>query len=457
MRSISDFLKDEVYPKLDAVDTHLLESFRPSAISPKGTYTLVCPACGKREGFYFPYSSHIQCPRKNNCGVSTSIWDALEKSGTPKSEVVSVLCRAVGIDPPRREYDERKSGETSKTTPATRPGKAIFQVTQLLARDNRQAILELQRDRNLTDEQISTLRLGYYTSAADVLSRLESLGITREIAIEKGYIAESKDDPSKLSEEMDGRIISYWPHPDGDVRIFGRLPSGSGSNWKPKYRFSRGMSKDIPYLFGQRKPGGLYGCEGMFDAWTIQFIDRWGCALGGACLTSGQALYLAEQGITDFVHIIDGDHAGYTGGITSIRNGEQLGITVSIVALGSGQDDVDKLRQNGRIEEVKSLLDSAMNSGQFLACMVVSELQKDIPDSRFISKIKSTARRLTEISRRKWVDYCGSFSIRLDDDVDACIQLGKLLDAGMPLKKAIDVTTRKTGYQIHIEKVEEIG
>lgn len=98
-----------------------------------------------------------------------------------------------------------------------------------------------------------------------------------------------------------------------------------------------------------------------------------------------------------------------------------------------------------------------MNSGQFLARMVVSELQKEIPDSRFISKIKSTARRLTEISRQKWVDYCGSFNIRLDDDVDACIHLGNLLDAGMPLKKAIDVTARKTGYQIHIEKVEDIG
>lgn len=62
-------------------------------------------------------------PSENNCGVSTSIWDALEKSGTPKSEVVSVLCRAVGIDPPRRENDDRKMAIPLKQLLQPGPGK----------------------------------------------------------------------------------------------------------------------------------------------------------------------------------------------------------------------------------------------------------------------------------------------------------------------------------------------
>ena len=75
--SPSDFLRREVYPRLDAVAEHLLDSLEPKPRSTSGSYPLICPECKAKEAFYFPFHGYINCPRKNECGNSTSLWDAM--------------------------------------------------------------------------------------------------------------------------------------------------------------------------------------------------------------------------------------------------------------------------------------------------------------------------------------------------------------------------------------------
>ncbi|MCT7340126.1 hypothetical protein N5K55_03555 (plasmid) [Pseudomonas aeruginosa] len=95
----------------------------------------------------------------------------------------------------------------------------------------------------------------------------------------------------------------------------------------------------------------------------------WGTAIGQASINAGQAAFLAGEGVTEVAHMVDGDIAGYEGGIVSIRNCEPAGIVTAIVPLGQGMDDPDALRKAGRTAEFEKLIAARMNAGEFLARM----------------------------------------------------------------------------------------
>lgn len=451
--TISEFLRDAVYPKIDAVEAGLLDSLNPShRLSGAGSYLLVCPACGAKEAYYYPHSSHIHCPRKNECGEVTSLWDAMLRCGYANSEIVKVLCDTARVEPPKsdRHIAAAKAKAENQPVPVS-PGKAIFAVTQHLAQRNPTLLAELQKDRGYTDAQMKEMRLGVYTTPQEVLSLLEQKGISRKVAIEKGYIEVEDGDPLKLRPGLTGRVVGYWPHLDGDVRLWGRLPSGRGEKGNPKYRFAIGMKKDIPYLFSQRKQTVLVGVEGTFDCWSLQFSGIWGMAVGQSSISEAQAGFLASRGVTEVAHMVDGDTAGFEGGLNSIRNCESVGIVTSIIPLGKGMDDADDMRRSGRSAELHSLVEGRINAGEYLARMCSYYLSCTPPDLRGIGRVQSIARNLTPVSAAVWADFSASLGLQMDPEREAGLVFGGLLQAGLAVDEAIRIVTRRTGYKIKIE------
>jgi hypothetical protein len=456
-QSITDYLKDTAYPRLDAVETGLLDHLSPSNMSAGGNYVLLCPQCGKREAYYYPTHSHVNCNRKNKCGASTSLWNILASSGLTPAEIVARICEKAGVPVPERTNRRAQSnssgqeGSEAAYVPQISPGKAIFTVTQALAKKNPQMLQTLKESRGFSDEEMALMKLGVYTTPQEVLDGLLSLGITRETAIAKGYIEVDKDNPDKLLKGTSGRVVGYWPHPDKDVRIWGRLPSGSGDRYNPKYRFAPTISKEIPYLFQMRKPTILCAIEGMFDAWSLSLMGFWVACVGGDRIIDAQAAYFAGQNVTELAFITDGDTAGYDAAVATIRNCESLGIVVNIVPLGAGMDDPDALRRAGRGEEMIKMIERRMNSGEYLARLATSYASEDPPNIRGLRRISAAASQLTPVSMRKWVDYRGSLSVPVHNETTALRMLASLSEAGFDFESAAKRVMEQTGYEFTMQ------
>lgn len=446
--SPSDFLKREVYPRLDAVEEKLLENLAPMKRSTSGSYPLICPQCKTKEGFYFPYSGYINCPRKLECGKSTSIWDAMLYCDYDHSEIFSLLCKAAGVQPPKRGQSAGKG--QSPNVVETRIGKVIWQITQKMAADNKSVLKRFQDERGYTDAQMAAMRLGYYTTADEVLGKLKSMGFTKDEAVDRGYI--EVDAKGALLTGLAGRVIGYWQHPDGEDRLWGRIPTGNGDGTLKKYKFALHSKKDIPYLYSNRKRGLLVCVEGTMDAWALQHADIWGCAIGGAQINSAQALYMQSRGVSELAHMVDGDQAGWNGALASIRNCEALNIVVSVIPLGAGMDDADALLRAGKIDVLQGLVARRMNAGRYMALMLRQLYNVAAPDLQAVNRIFAAADSLTHTSRVVFDKYAQLLGTRIDLRHEAARLFSNLMAAGLSMDEAIANVRRRTGQVISIEK-----
>lgn len=462
-QSISEYLKEKAYPSLDAVQTGLLSSLDPSSLQSGKHYRLVCIKCKKKEAFYYPEKAYIVCNRRNNCGHSATIWDVLEATGMSGGDILETICRAANVPVPERERnkDSRRTGSgdasgvdsNSKAgAPQTTPGKAIFQVTQALAKKHPELLKRIQLDRKFTDDQMAAMRLGVYTTPDEVLEGLLSLGVTRDEAIDKGYVEVDANNPNNLGKGLTQRVVGYWPHSDGEIRLWGRLAEGAGDKFNKKYRFALNLQKDIPYLVSKRNQTILCLIEGTFDAWSLYFMGYWAGSTGGANVTAGQAGYLVTQGVQEACIIIDGDDAGYDGAITSIRNLESVGIVTYVVALGQGMDDPDEMRQQGRDVELKQLIQGRMNSGEYLARLYGAYALRDHPYMRGMRRILSATSSLSPISMHKWTDFSRSIGIPMYTQATAVTLLQNLLAVGLEFTEASNRVKDRTGYRLTMEE-----
>jgi len=445
--SPSDFLRREVYPRLDAVAEGLLDNLQPKKQTTSGSYPLVCPACKAKEGFYFPYNGYINCPRKKECGKSTSIWDAMLDGGYDHSEIFSTLCKAAGVQPPKRDSN---GAAQPQAVVETRIGKAIWLITQKMAADNIAVLKSFQDDRGYTDGQMAAMRLGYYTSAEEVLAKLKAQGFSKDEAVERGYIEVDKKGALLLG--LAGRVIGYWQHPDGEDRLWGRIPVGSGDEDVKKYKFALHSKKSIPYLYNSRKRGLLVCVEGTMDAWALQHADIWGCAVGGAQINGEQALYMQGRGVTELAHMVDGDKAGWNGALASIRNCEALNIVVSVITLGAGMDDADALLRAGKVDVLHALVAKRMNAGRYMALMLRQLYNVASPDLQAVNRIYAAAESLTPTSRVVFDQYAQLLGVRLDMRQEAGRLFSNLIVAGLSVDEAIANVRRRTGHVIKIEK-----
>ena len=116
---------DEV---VDCIDVLQLLSEYDSGVVDKGPYWLFnCPACGKREAYWYKDGSGYKCNRLSKCGVSGTIWDMValvdrvERSDT--KELYLALKKRAGL------YEEHG---VIKLTPDNAKKEIVIQTAEQL-------------------------------------------------------------------------------------------------------------------------------------------------------------------------------------------------------------------------------------------------------------------------------------------------------------------------------------
>lgn len=359
---ISRFLADEVYPRLDAVEAGLLDSLNPRRSG--RAYALDCPACNtKKAAFYYPNSAVVRCNRRNNCGAATSVWDVLASQGHSPRDIVAKLAGAVGVEPPKKD-------QPAGTSPERRASDAIRKALTSFLDGAPEIASTFQRMRGWSDEHYALVRqfgLGYYPDRASVLAELRKQGVDLDVAESLGYLAR-RGAPSNL----DNRVVLFWEQPNGHLGLVARALTDTQS---PKYLYSAGMSRACPaFMRGYTPKDPLYAVEGLLDAIALRAAGYHGVAIGGAHVTMDQARYLSRR-CWNLVHVVDADVAGFEGALATIRNCEQVGITVSVVMLPAGSSDPDELASTGKVATLQALIGKAVGSGQYAAGYFIHELE----------------------------------------------------------------------------------
>lgn len=423
MSALTEQLHKEVYPNLDAAAAGFLDDLSPSPKGGRGNrpyYVCTCPECKvPKRAFYYPGSSDVICNREDDCGQRTRIFDLLEKRMSRK-DVVEALFRAANIPLPNGGTPTPPSPERAFTT-------LLRTTLQGLLLADRAAMNYLRSERGFTDDQIRGLDLGYFPSEAVVRTALTQAGANLQLAVAWGVL--KSPDWDKPYWPFDGRIVGFWPQPDGSLRLLGRsLTDGTG----PKYYFAEGMVKTVPY--GWRGGREVIVVEGMMDQLTLRLFGQNTSAIGGVGVTAAQAAFFAEKGVRQVTHITDDNRAGRRGGVQTVQNCEPLGITTYVATLPQGCTDVDALRKAGNDTGIKQVLASAELGGTYLARIALLGLAMGNPAA--VAAMQDLVRErvdLTTASRLAFEHHFHRYGLALGDPATEALKLAaRLREAGLP-------------------------
>ena len=454
---VTEYLRTEVYPNLDAVQCGLLDHLKPRKL--QRYYVLTCPTCGKPEAFYYPGSAIVHCNRRNNCSQLTiSLWDILVANGKSKRDVLAALCEGAGVPLPRRS-DEDKPAQRD----AVPLGRAFMEVIRecLGASQTAQQYLTSQAPagRGMTQAEIADARIGYYPSTDIVRDKLKAKGADLKRAEEWGLIGDSAYKFSK-------RIVGYWEQPDGSIRLWGR---GFGQSLQPymregelftppKYDFAFGMLKTVPYRFLHASHKGLLiAIEGAMDVERMAIHGIPAVGVGGDSVIAAQAAFMSSRGVQALVHVTDGDKAGYQGALKSIRSCEPLGISVYVAIIPPGMDDPDTLIGRDGPAPVLKLIEDAMGAGTFIArdVALATELYGH-QAPRAVQRRLELVETLTPASQIEFAKTMKMYGLPVPDRrASALRQAAALLDAGVSEPEAWKVILQQFGLEISLLRKQE--
>lgn len=464
MSELRDFLNDRVFSSLDAAEAGLLDGLNPKR---RGKYySLDCPACRsdvKGSAFYYPFKfSSIQCNRRNNCTtLRTSIWDIVQSAEKLSNrETLERLCRAAGVAPP-------SSTRTAEEKRAISLSRAFFDVVRQALMASGAAMEYLRTERHMTEDEINLARIGYYPSESYVRDKLKALGANLKQAEEWGLIGEDEKAKARITRKFGKRIVGYWEQPDGSIRMWGRafgesaksyIDAGSGETVTPnKYEFSFGMVKTMPYRFRDcGRKGVLIAVEGMLDSERMVINSIPASGIGGAMVTADQAKYLVSHGVDTVIHLVDGDKAGYEGGLSTISNCEPVGITVYIATIPEDQDDPDNMIGNHGTEPLLQILDNAWSGGAYLARdMVEARKRMGLESTRIVQHHLIQRERLTPASRLAFDRYLRDTGQALPATSALALRLaGELVAAGLEMEAVNRIVKERYGCVVSVTNPE---
>jgi DNA primase len=445
------FLREQVYPALDAAGAGLLDGLNPKKRS--NNYLLTCPGCQKREAYYYIGSSHILCGRKTECKFTQSIWDYVKDSkNLNQAETFAELCAAAGVERPAvgNGADVRTPTEESVDKRIARVAKDVFRD---LLRQDQEAMAYLQGpDRLLTPAQIAELPLGYYPNAATVVKALEAAGIKIEDAQRWGLLPADRERESPFSR----RVVSYWPIKDGTWRLVGRAID---KDRKPKYLYASGdvgFDRTVPYNWKQRGSRSVMVCvEGYFDVLSYELMGIPACGLGGANVTATQMAFFKGEHVRLLIHVIDGDTAGRDGGATSIEVCESEGLPV-LIGVCPPDEDADSLRVKGREAEARAVVDRAVPGGEFLATELLRLMDVQGPKAALSrGQIWRALSSLVPDSKMAFDMYYNRLGLQPEDTRIAAVRMvSNMAMHGVPLDDALKSARDRYGWDLRVTAVE---
>jgi DNA primase len=391
---LSEFLHNDVYPRIDAAEAGLLDEFNPKLSSGRGAYALTCPLCKKpREAYYYPGSVMIHCHRKNNCGQPTRLWDAIQESTKlDNSGMVRRLCDVAGVPAP----NAGNKAEREQFKGASFLTEAIKRITRDALIQSPDGMNYLLSERRFAKEDLQLIGLGFYPSDQYIRDALSKEGCDLKMAEEWGLVLSDEEKLQKKRSLFSNRVVGFWKQIDGSIRLWSRAIVDDGL---PKYLFARGTDKSQPYGWSGGSARNPLVVEGTLDRESLVLMGYNSLAIGQAGVNAAQAAFFAKHGVYELTHMTDGDRAGLRGGMDTIRNCEPIGITVYLAVLPEGADDADKLRAGGKKAVAAALINGAITAGEFLARKLLLALDRGGPNvAQFTREVLQVRADLTPAS-----------------------------------------------------------
>jgi len=319
---------DEV---VDCIDVLQLLSEYDSGVVDKGPYWLFnCPACGKREAYWYKDGSGYKCNRLSKCGVSGTIWDMValvdrvERSDT--KELYLALKKRAGL------YEEHG---VIKLTPDNAKKEIAKYCESLLTSDARAVpALDYLRGRGYTGDQTKAMRFGFLPPWQEVKKHL----------LDTGYKSEDIADIGIDTKPFGSSHVLLIPYRSADT-VKGFIARTIGAD-EPKYLYNTGLKRDA--LFGLKKAQAgsmtpLVICEGFIDALRLQQNGlKTACAIGGASLTVPMIDDAVLKGHRRAVLCFDNDAAGQSATADAVLKLCRKGVECYVADWSNGSKDPDE-------------------------------------------------------------------------------------------------------------------
>jgi len=451
---VGQYLREQVYPQLDAVATNLLDDLNPKRRGQARYYTMDCPSCdGKQTAFYYPGSAVINCNRRSSCErLVTPIWEVLARTTSSKKETLERLCVAAGVPLPE---DGRSKTEKTAATLAF----DLLDVLRAALWENPDALAYLRSERGMKDDEIRSAHVGYYPNPDHVSKSLAARGAHLPTAQAWGLV-----DP-RSAKKFSGRIVGYWEQPDGSIRLWGRAFGRSMASYMDKgelvepnkYEYQYGLVKTVPYRFSSvSRRGSLIAVEGPLDVERMAVNGIPAIGVGGAMVIEAQTVFLASKGVASIIHLTDGDRAGHEGALKTIENAEPLGISVMVSEIPEGMDDPDKVIATSGPEPINALLENAISAGTFLAADMLALTKKASNDYPIrVRQIFRTADHLTTASRMSFDLAVKKAGIQLPDSRASALRtMATLIDLGVADEEVDRILRDRHGVKVTVNEVK---
>ena len=401
-----DILDNYIYPRLDR--STMLADLNPQD---KGKHiVLTCPSCGKREAYIYQTGLYIKCNRLNQCGYCLSLWDYIQQTRQlSNKETLEALAQIAGYNLPNLPtYSEEKENLVKAKADLLETTLSLFKdLLWTPSKGHRE--LSYTKGRGYSGEEIEAMELGYFPPITELEAYLISKGYSLESIRNVGLTTKGLGETHTL-------VIAYR---DSVGRLKGFIVRTILEDVKPKYLFTKGVSKDT--LFNIHETRGLKRLvvtEGFFDALIATQRGMKGVvALGGASLTSEQVENAKRIGVSSFVLALDNDKAGQDGTERAIDLLYRYGLTSYVVELPQEHKDPDELICAQGIERFVYLVDQAISAAKWKAKRIATK--HDIA---------------TDQGRQEAVKDGLEYDAKLQDSYESHVFLATLTDMlGVPL------------------------
>jgi DNA primase catalytic core len=301
-------------------------------------------------------------------------------SGKPTGEdfvdIVRDLCGLAGIPFPEREYspaeiEDRRKQEGRRSALSV---LADYGEETLWSKEGAQALAYLKEKRGFKEEEIRSLRMGFYHSAVTVEKALKSAGI-EEAAVKESAV---------LWNKLEGYILIPWSDAMGNpLTIYGRYV-GDPPEGKPKTIALPGEgTKSSPLYFDRTRKAGLSEVvlvEGVFDAALLQARgDLRVVASVAAVLSRLQVETLLRYKVKRVFVCGDPDGGGDRGNLGNVEHLTAAGIEALVVPrLPDGKDPDEYVKENG-LDAWKALVNKAVPGHIFKAEILLEGITPESP------------------------------------------------------------------------------
>ncbi|OGD12219.1 MAG: DNA primase [Candidatus Aminicenantes bacterium RBG_13_62_12] len=350
-------------------------------------YVGLCPFHSERDPS-FTLDPDKQLYHCFGCGAGGDVFSlVMERESMSFPEAVKHLAERYHIPLPQRSGVAARAQKTEEKLFKIHEDALAFFRRNLHATEEGNRALEYLRQRDLSEETIEKLRLGYalgsWTSLAD---HFQARGVPAEWLMEAGLVVPGRK-KSGWFDRFRGRVMFPIFSLTGKTVAFGgRTIDGA----EPKYLnspetpiYSKGrvlyglnFTKDAV-----RAKGELVLVEGYTDfSGLIQAgVDHCAASLGTS-LTAAQ-VSLARRFSPRLVINYDGDAAGRTAALRAVSLCFEQGMDVSVVVLPGDLDPDGYIRRKGR-ESYLRLLEKCRTGLRFLVDMTTAGRSPSTPEAK---------------------------------------------------------------------------